>query len=290
MSIPRNWYKSVPSSDLLLAELRKRGAVRRVVQVFQRFRFITPLYFSDGVFYNEPQILVANMNRTGRYWILGRFSDYSTFLLDCQTGKVGQGDWCVVNGRDCNFRSFQEGPQYFGDKVLSLLESNVSLPEDVFDMSIPSTLKVLDVEDDGHAIENQQFQDWLKDHNLCEVAKQVLPALRLSVEVPAGGMGVLLRPDAIMRVNDSWDGIIEHGFMIVGGSGADANVYVLDFRGDFPIIGLMAMEEAYDLEYENHYVPISPSFARFFHDGNLLQNLPLDIWDARKYRTDLRWF
>ena len=76
------WLKNVPSSDLLLHELVMRGLPDSAKQVFRDCRLVKPLYFVDGVVFSEPQLLAANQFGPERYFILGRFADYSTFLME----------------------------------------------------------------------------------------------------------------------------------------------------------------------------------------------------------------
>ena len=287
--ICQEWFKNTSSSALLLNELDKRGLPNSAKRVFRECRFVKPLYFTDGILFNEPQLIAANRDWSERYFILGRFRDYTTFLIDCKTGRLGQGEARIDFGEDYNFQNIADFPIFLDRELLAKFGTCSQLPEDVFDVSISATLKRLDVPDDDSALDTRPFQQWLRERHIPEAVWPFFSALRYSCEVPAGG-GVLFQPDVMMKVNDSWQGLLEQGFLVIGSRPVDAEMIVIDFRCSSFNVGLMALEEAFDFVYERHFMTVSPSFERYLHDSNFLENLPFDFYDARDFKTDLNWF
>ena len=285
----REWFKNVPSSDLLLHELVMRGLPDSAKQVFRDCRLVKPLYFVDGVVFSEPQLLAANQFGTERYFILGRFADYSTFLMDCKTGKLGQGKAWVYDEEDYDFQDIPEYPTFLDRELLTKFGAYSRRPEEVFDMSISATLEILGIKDDDSVPDAQQFQRWIRERHVPETVWPSFSALRYSCEVSAGGGGWLFKPDYLMKFNDAFDGLVDQGFLAIGSRPGDVETIVIDFRGASPVVGLMALEEADDCVYERHCMTVSPSFERYFHDSVCLENMPDSFYDARDFKTDLSW-
>ncbi len=288
--VDQGWFKNMSSSALLLNELERRGLPEPAKKVFKECRFVKPFYFVDGILFNEPQLIAANRDWSERYFILGRFRDYTTFLMDCKTGQLGQGEAWIGLGEDYDFQNIPEYPSFLDRELLMKFGAYSQLPEEVFDASISTTLKMLDVKDDDSAPDTRPFQRWLRERRIPETVWPSFSALRYSREVPAGSGGALFQPDVMMEVNDSWQGLLEQGFLAIGARPVDEEMIVIDFRGPSPITGLMAFEEAYDFVYERHFMAVSPSFERYLHDSVFLENLPFDFYDARDFKADLSWF